>query len=350
MARVRFDALTAELGRGVRARRVLDRIDLDIADGTILAVLGPSGAGKSTLLRVVAGLEAPTSGRIVFDDRDVTALGPEQRDVGFVFQRFALYPHLDVAENIGFGLRVRHLPAATRDARVRALARVLQIEGLLARRPASLSGGEAQRVAIARALAIEPALLALDEPFSNLDARLRDDLRLELFRVQRAFATTTLFVTHDQSDALSFADAIAVVRAGRIEQVGAPREIYDRPATEFVARFVGSPPMGFLRGPLPALDGAFVASANPRYGIRPEHVRSGGAGDVELEGIVRAVEDRGAVAYARLETPSGEVTCGFRHDERAPREGERLAVAFDRAHVHAFDGESGRRLEAIARV
>ena len=238
----------------------LDGLSIEVGAGELLAVLGPSGSGKSTALRVVAGLESPDAGRVLVGGRDVTHVAPARRDVAMVFQSFALFPHLTVRENIGFGLAARKAPAAERERRVSEAAAVLGLEDLLARRPHALSGGERQRVALARALAGRPKVLLMDEPLSNLDAPLRERARSEIRRLHRETGATVVYVTHDQAEALSLGERVAVLEGGRLRQVGAPEDVYDRPATSFVARFVGSPPMnlvearaqdGVLRGPGP---------------------------------------------------------------------------------------------------
>ncbi|MGH2897136.1 MAG: ABC transporter ATP-binding protein, partial [Solirubrobacteraceae bacterium] len=253
-----LDALEKRYG----ALRALAGLSLAVAEGELLAVLGPSGSGKSTALRVVAGLERVDSGRVLIGGRDVTALEPARRDVAMVFQSFALFPHLTVRDNIGFGLAARRAPAAERARRVMEAAQVLGLEGLLDRRPQALSGGERQRVALARALAGRPAVLLMDEPLSNLDAPLRERARTEIRRLHRETGATVVYVTHDQAEALSLGERVAVLDGGRLRQIGTPDEIYERPADSFVAGFVGSPPMnlvsvqvagGVLRGPEPVV-------------------------------------------------------------------------------------------------
>ena len=226
----------------------LDGIDLEVPDGTFCVVVGPSGCGKSTLLRVVAGLEDADSGTVRIGEEDVTGASPRDRDVAFVFQSYALYPHLSVRGNLEFPLRVRGVPAAERDRRVREAAELLRIAELLDRKPRELSGGQRQRVAIGRAVVRRPRLFLFDEPLSNLDARLRSRMRLELVELHRRLATTSLYVTHDQAEAMTLAEMVVVIDRGRIHQVGSPREIYDRPADRFVADFVGSPAMNVFEG------------------------------------------------------------------------------------------------------
>jgi multiple sugar transport system ATP-binding protein len=245
MAGIVLTGLVKEFPGGVRA---LDGLDLEIADGEFFALLGPSGCGKTTLLRTIAGLEPPTAGTVHIGARDVTRLAPGARDVAMVFQDYALFPHMTVAENISYPLKVRRRSRAERDARAAEVGGQLGLDALLARRPAALSGGQQQRVALARAVAVRPAVFLFDEPLSNLDARLRLEARTFLKRLQREVAVTTVFVTHDQAEALALADRIAVLDAGRVCQVGTPREVFGRPATTFVANFIGSTPMNLLPG------------------------------------------------------------------------------------------------------
>ncbi|MBN1675588.1 MAG: ABC transporter ATP-binding protein [Kiritimatiellae bacterium] len=235
--------------------RAVDDVSLDIADGELFFLLGPSGCGKTTLLRTVAGFTPPDSGSVLFDADDVTAMAPHKRNTGMVFQNYALWPHMTVAQNVGFGLTVpgRKTPAAERAARVDDMLRTVHIDTLAGKRPNQLSGGEQQRVALARALVIRPACLLLDEPLSNLDAKLRLEMRLEIKRIVKEAGVTTLYVTHDQKEALSMADRCAVMRRGRVEQVGRPDDLYKRPASRFVADFVGE--TNLIDGTLTARDG-----------------------------------------------------------------------------------------------
>jgi multiple sugar transport system ATP-binding protein len=245
MADIVLNGLVKEFPGGVRA---LDDLDLTIVDGEFFALLGPSGCGKTTLLRTIAGLEPPTGGTVHIGERDVTRLQPGARDVAMVFQDYALFPHMTVSENIAYPLKVRRRSRSERDARAVEVGAQLGLDALLARRPAALSGGQQQRVALARAVAVQPSAFLFDEPLSNLDARLRLEARTFLKRLQRELAVTTVFVTHDQAEALALADRIAVMEAGRIRQVGTPREVFGRPASTFVANFIGSTPMNLLDG------------------------------------------------------------------------------------------------------
>ncbi|HEX6075659.1 MAG TPA: ABC transporter ATP-binding protein [Micromonosporaceae bacterium] len=314
MAGIALRALSKEFPGGVRA---VDGLDLDIADGEFFALLGPSGCGKTTLLRTIAGLERPTGGDVLIGGRRVTHLSPGKRDVAMVFQDYALFPHMDVIDNIGYPLRIRGM---ARDARERHAADVggqLGLEGLMARRPAALSGGQQQRVALARAVACRPQVFLFDEPLSNLDARLRLEARTFLKRLQRQLGVTTVFVTHDQAEALALADRIAVMEAGRIRQLGTPREVFGRPANLFVANFIGSTPMnlipGTVRGDRIEVAGQRVAvPAEIRsrladgdavvFGIRPEYVTlSVTPADGGLRGVVSIVENLGSSALVSVE-------------------------------------------------
>jgi multiple sugar transport system ATP-binding protein len=248
---VRYRAVSKRFG-GVDA--LLD-LDLDVPDGTFLALLGPSGCGKTTALRILAGLEEPTAGRVHIGERDVTRLQPKDRDVAMVFQSYALYPHKSVADNIAYPLKVRKVPAAERDRRVGEVASMLSIDTLLDRMPRQLSGGQRQRVALARAIVREPRAFLMDEPLSNLDAQLRLQMRIEIKRLQKQLGVTTLYVTHDQVEAMTMADLVAVMRDGRLQQLAPPAALYASPVNLFVARFCGSPPMNVLHGDV--ADGAF---------------------------------------------------------------------------------------------
>ncbi len=244
---------------------VLKGIDLEVADGEFVVFVGPSGCGKSTLLRVIAGLEDATSGRVVIDGKDVTATPPAKRGIAMVFQTYALYPHLTVKNNMGLGLKQAGTPAAEIEKRVAEASAMLSLDPYLQRRPAELSGGQRQRVAIGRAVVREPELFLFDEPLSNLDAALRVNTRLEIAQLHRRLKATMIYVTHDQVEAMTLADRIVVLNGGRIEQIGAPMELYNSPANEFVAGFIGSPKMNFI-------DGARLGESVKTVGVRPEHI------------------------------------------------------------------------------
>ncbi|MFI7702528.1 ABC transporter ATP-binding protein [Nonomuraea sp. NPDC049480] len=309
---ITLNGLTKVFPGGVRA---LDGIDLAIADGEFFALLGPSGCGKTTLLRSIAGLETPTSGTIGIDGRDVTSLPPGARDVAMVFQDYAIFPHMDVTANIAYPLRIKKVPRAQRTTRAAEVAARLSLTELLRRRPGELSGGQQQRVALARAIACHPAAFLFDEPLSNLDARLRLEARTFLKRLQRELAVTTVFVTHDQAEALALADRIAVMSQGRMAQVGTPAEIFHRPATTFVASFIGSTPMNLLTAEvtpsaLHVAGATFPAPAgltpgdHVTYGVRPEYMdlsRTERPG--AFPGTISVLENLGTHTLVTLEAP-----------------------------------------------
>lgn len=307
----------------------VDDIGIGVHRGEIVVVVGPSGSGKTTLLRLVTGLLRPSAGRIDVQGQDITGVPPERRPVALVFQGFALFPHLDVASNIAFGLRVRKVPHRDREARVREVSERLGIEGLLRRRPSEISGGERQRVALARALVRDPLVFCLDEPLSSLDPLLRAGARRDLDRILRQDGRCALWVTHDQAEAMTLADRVAVMRDGRIEQFGTPRDLYDTPATEFVASFIGSPPMSVLPAGTAGLEGPAGAVS---VGVRPEHVRLV-PGDAAL---VVAVDDLGHERIAELDVGDGVLLARVSRTERVER-GQRTGFEVERAHVHAFD-------------
>ena len=327
------------VGKRFGAVGALAGVDLEAADGELLVVLGPSGSGKTTLLRIVAGLEAVDEGRVLIGGRDVTDLAPARRNVSMVFQTYALFPHMTAAENIGFGLAVREVPKAEARSRVAAAAALVGCEHLLDRRPAELSGGERQRIALARALVRDPDAFLLDEPLSNLDAELRVGMRSELKALHARVGATMLYVTHDQTEALTLGDRVAVMRDGAVAQVGTPDEIWRAPADRFVARFVGSPPMNLLPGGGPLRPEGLPAGAF-EVGVRPEHVRVGDGG---VQGIVRLVEPVGSEAFLRVEV--GDATIVARVDAASrPAEGEAVRLTVRREDVHLFDTETGRRV------
>jgi ABC-type sugar transport system ATPase subunit len=314
----------------------LDGVDLEAIDGELLVVVGPSGCGKSTLLRCIAGLEPVDDGVIRIGDRDVTRIRPAARNVAMVFQSYALFPHLTVRENIAFGLVVREEPKAEVRARVAEASELVGVEALLDRRPFELSGGERQRVALARALVRHPDAYLLDEPLSNLDAGTRVQMRTELRRLHREVGATMLHVTHDQVEALTLGDRIAVMDAGRVRQVGTPDELYSRPRDRFVAAFLGTPAMNFL---LPqAARPFFPVPQGIVVGVRPEHVR------VVPNGVrtrVEIVEVAGSDAFVHVDRG---LIAKLPADER-PAEGDEVGIAIDRAGVHLFDDASGERVE-----
>jgi len=348
MAEIRLEGLRKRYGQV----EVVRGIDLHVPDGRFTVLVGPSGCGETPTLRMIAGLVEPTAGRIFIGGRDVTHLEPKDRDVAMVFQNYALYPHLRVFDNIAFGLRARGVDRAEVRRRVLEAADLLGLTELLDRRPGQLSGGQQQRVAIGRAIVREPAAFLVDEPLSNLDAKLRSDTRAELKRIQRELGATVVYVTHDQEEAMALADEIVVMREGRIEQRGTPAEVYARPATEFVGTFIGSPSMNVLPGRVE--DGAFVwgplrvegvaaaPGAEVRLGVRPEDVRP--AGSVPLERAtapftarVEVVERLGPRAVLTLSVGGGNVRAVLGADEaEGLREGEERRFVIDRGAVHLF--------------
>src|SRR5262249_34842617 len=314
MAAIHLDKVEKVYPNGHVARRGLD---LDIADGEFLVLVGPSGCGKSTALRIVAGLEAPTGGHVFIGDRDVTALPPQERDLAMVFQSYALYPHKTVRENLEFGLRVRKTPAAVIAERVGNAAKILDVHQLLDRKPGQLSGGQRQRVALGRAIVRQPQAFLLDEPLSNLDAKLRIQTRAELARLHRHLRATMLYVTHDQEEAMTLGDRLAVLREGKLQQVASPLEIYRRPANAFVAGFVGSPSMNFFSCTVQRQNGHLqlgspyfsvpldesavgLKSESVLLGIRPQDIRLVDAENADARAQVDVIQPLGNEALVHL--------------------------------------------------
>jgi ABC-type sugar transport system ATPase subunit len=328
----------------------VDALSLQIPDGQFSILVGPSGCGKTTVLRMVAGLETPDAGRVIIGERDVTHLPPRDRDVAMVFQNYALYPHLTVAANIGFGLRMRRMPAPDIAARVRDAAESLGIGDLLGRRPAQLSGGQRQRVALARAIVREPSVFLFDEPLSNLDAQIRAQTRAELVRLQRRLGTTVLYVTHDQVEAMTMADRVAVMNLGRLEQVAPPLAIYQSPASLFVAAFVGSPSINRWLGRVVRSDtGMAFAGAIPlqvgapemasaTLAVRPEHVRIG-APDAAVSGAVTLVESLGPETLVHLTLASGEGAVARVAGAYSLPIGAVVPVSVDPRHALLYDAD-----------
>ena len=315
----------------------LSSLSLTVEAGELVTVLGPSGSGKSTALRVVAGLEKPDAGVVRIGDRDVSAVEPSARGVAMVFQSFALFPHLSVEDNIAFGLRARGASRDEARARAAAVAGPLGLEGMLSRRPAQLSGGERQRVALARGLAGEPDVLLLDEPLSNLDARLRAEARAEIRRVQEATGVTTLYVTHDQDEALALGHRVAVLAGGELQQVGTPDEVYDRPANRFVASFVGEPPMNLIDAPAARTLG-IDAPDRAVVGFRPEDVVADGSSSLTARCLL--VERQGPDAVWRLAV--GDLVIVGRGN--GVSEGDDVPIAVRSSGVRLFDAGTGEAL------
>jgi multiple sugar transport system ATP-binding protein len=339
---------------GAGASAAVRAIDLTIASGEVLVLVGPSGCGKSTTLRMVAGLEQPDGGEIRIDGRPMNGVPPQDRDVAMVFQGYALYPHMKVREILAFPLRMRGIDATTQRRKVDEAAAMLGLGKLLDRRPGELSGGERQRVAMGRAIVRSPKVFLFDEPLSNLDAALRAELRVELSSLVRELRTTALYVTHDYVEAMTIGDRIAVMRGGRLEQVGSPREVYGRPATSFVAGFLGTPPMNVVEI---ARDGAEIlvagarmpaADVDPRatlVGVRPEHLRLDGLGGepaLRIEATVAAVEPLGAESHLSLEASGARLRARIAGID-APERGASIVAHIAPRDLHWFDGE-GRRI------
>ncbi len=342
------------VGKRFGAAQVIHDVGFDVADGEFVVFVGPSGCGKSTLLRMICGLETVSEGDVLIDDERVNDLPAAQRGLALVFQSYALYPHMTVYQNMAFGLENLRMPKAQIAARVAEAARTLQLEPYLQRKPTALSGGQRQRVAIGRCIVREPRIFLFDEPLSNLDAELRVGMRGELAQLHRRLGTTMIYVTHDQVEAMTMADKIVVLRAGRVEQVGKPLELYNAPANRFVAGFIGSPRMNFLEGrfgepdaqgatvEVPGL-GAFQTAVRPdratvgqacTLGIRPEHLRTGLCGVNDVTGDIASVEQLGGLSYVRLERPDvtvqvpGQTGLGF---------GGRAEIHLPVDAIHVFD-------------
>jgi sn-glycerol 3-phosphate transport system ATP-binding protein len=318
----------------------VDTLDLEIADGELMVLVGPSGCGKSTALRMIAGLEGPTSGTILIGERDMAGLSPGARDVAMVFQSYALYPHMTVRDNLAFPLRRRRMARDEIGRRVAATAEMLELGDLLRRKPAQLSGGQRQRVAMGRALIREPVAFLLDEPLSNLDAKLRTELRAELKRLHARLGTTMVYVTHDQIEAMTLGDRIAVMDRGRLQQVGTPNEIYRTPCNLFVARFVGSPAMNILPGPLVG------RGADVTAGVRPEamHRARELPGGIPLELEAEVVEPLGSDVYVHGYAGGEPVVARLPGNVQVSA-GDRLPLAVDPADLHLFDRETELRRE-----
>jgi multiple sugar transport system ATP-binding protein len=336
---------------------VVHGVDLSIADGEFVALVGPSGCGKSTLLRMLAGLEPVTGGEIRIGGSRVNELRPKDRDIAMVFQNYALYPHKTVRANMGFSLKLRGFPADAISTRVDAAAETLGLSQLLERYPRQLSGGQRQRVAMGRAIVRDPKVFLFDEPLSNLDAKLRVQMRTEIKALHQRLRTTAIYVTHDQIEAMTMADRIVVLQNGRVEQIGTPLELYDRPVNRFVAGFIGSPAMNLLPGRIEnngiTLDGGTVipgSGAIPErargrdvlLGIRPEHLAmSSGPG---LEAVVEVVEPTGIDTFV-LFGLNGKNVAGVFRDRIALSPGANVSLSFDPQKAHVFDANSGRRLD-----
>ncbi|ASC71146.1 ABC-type sugar transport system [Halomicronema hongdechloris C2206] len=362
MARVRLEGITQRFGTAT----AIQDITLAIPDGEFWVLVGPSGCGKSTILRTIAGLEPVQEGRLYIGDTLVNQIRARQRDVAMVFQNYALYPHMTVAENLAFGLRMRHRPIHERQEQVHKIARSLDIAHLLDRKPRKLSGGQQQRVALGRAIVRKPQVFLLDEPLSNLDAQLRDDTRAELKQLHRTFGITTIYVTHDQVEAMTLADQIVVLHQGRIQQIATPQAVYAHPANCMVAAFMGSPPMNLLeatveanglridgqRVPLPALDSQSTVSVGQRVivGLRPEHLQVSSESQASLGVTVTVVEPLGRETLVRTVLPDAHRTLPQSLNLQVsgkllPQPGERLWVQLDPAEIFLFDPITGNPVQ-----
>ncbi|MEO9527324.1 sn-glycerol-3-phosphate ABC transporter ATP-binding protein UgpC [Roseibium sp.] len=331
--------------------QVIKGIDLDIKDGEFVIFVGPSGCGKSTLLRLISGLEETSRGGIEIDGKDVTALPPSGRGLSMVFQSYALYPHMTVRENVGFGLKTAGIAKAEIDSKVNAAADVLKLDDYLDRRPKALSGGQRQRVAIGRAIVREPGAFLFDEPLSNLDAALRVEMRFEIARLHKSLGTTMVYVTHDQVEAMTLADKIVVLQGGVIEQVGSPRELYEHPDNLFVAQFIGSPKMNVLpcsvAGDRFSLDGhgaghyphAGSAQKPVRLGIRPEHMNIVGIDEGHCTGTIEVAEYLGADTFVYVALDGLDTVLVRISGAETVEEGARIGLRFDEARMHFFDAD-----------
>ena len=336
---------------------VIHGVSVSIADGEFVTLVGPSGCGKSTLLRMIAGLEGISGGAVKIGGRVVNNLAPKDRDIAMVFQNYALYPHKTVAENMSFALKLRNAPKAEIDQRVKRAAEILDITPYLKRFPRNLSGGQRQRVAMGRAIVRDPQVFLFDEPLSNLDAKLRVQMRAEIKELHQRLKTTTIYVTHDQVEAMTMADRIVVMRDGVVEQAGLPLDLYDRPATLFVAGFIGSPSMNFLRGTVRTDGGpSFLTEGGIRlplksapagvegrpcvYGVRPEHLSLGAAG---LEAVVTVTEPTGSETQVFAKLGDSKIVGVFRERVTA-KPGETLHLTPNLEAIHLFDAETGARL------
>ncbi|MBS3909819.1 MAG: ABC transporter ATP-binding protein [Actinobacteria bacterium] len=365
MGGVRFDRVTKLYGRITAVKDV----DFDAADGEFLVLLGPSGCGKTTILRLAAGLERPTHGRVYIDDADVTDIEPKDRNIAMVFQSYALYPHMDVGENLSFGLKMRGIPTDEREKRVNGIAGMLGIEHLLKRKPKELSGGEKQRVAVGRAIVRNPSVFLMDEPLSSLDAKLRVQMRAELLRLHRELGTTFLYVTHDQTEATMLGNRIAVINNGQVRQIGSPDEIYRNPVNLFVAGFIGTPPMNLVSATFYQKEKTFFSLGEAQVGIddrahealirngfhvgdkvvigiRPGDISAGlieTKDEPSLKGTIELVEVLGTEVFVHVQTQVGVLTA--KHvGNLSFRVGDAIRVSLKQNAIHIFDPETGNRI------
>ena len=364
------DVILKGIRKSFGATEVLHGIDLEVRDGEFVVFVGPSGCGKSTLLRIIAGLERITAGELFIGGRSVNDVPPAERKIAMVFQSYALYPHMSVYRNMAFGLKFAKIGKAEVDRRVRHAAEILRLTPLLDRKPAALSGGQRQRVAIGRAIVREPSVFLFDEPLSNLDAALRINTRVEIAKLHRELSATTIYVTHDQIEAMTLANKIVVLNQGRVEQVGSPLDLYHRPANLFVAGFIGSPQMNFIAAKVEAthsgsvilsVDGNEVALHGPplplgeqetvTLGIRPEHMTEGGDGAVKVEGEVEAVEHLGeaTLVYLRLANQTRLIVRAPDDTEATPGARYRASAPDRSIHLFRADGSALTRARQESR-
>ena len=353
MAKVEFRDVRKSYG----PLEVIHGVTTEVADGEFIVIVGPSGCGKSTLLRMVAGLESITAGEIVIGDRVVNTLEPKDRDIAMVFQNYALYPHMSVFENMAYGLKIRGFTKDDVRSRVNKAAEILELGPLLERKPRALSGGQRQRVAMGRAIVREPAVFLFDEPLSNLDAKLRVQMRFEIQKLHRRLGTTSLYVTHDQVEAMTLAQRMVVMNAGRAEQIGTPMEVYQNPATLFVAGFIGSPAMNFMParseggsrfsmlagGSVTAAIGGAEAGRAVTVGIRPEHLRPCDSRDAMVSGTVEMVEQLGADTLLHIGHGAGTIIARLLHGVHS-ESGSTLFLTADPSSVFLFDSATGARI------
>jgi multiple sugar transport system ATP-binding protein len=363
MARISLEHVDKVYPNGYVAARDLS---LEVVDRELLVLVGPSGSGKSTVLRLMAGLERVTDGVIRIGDRDVTDLPPQQRDIAMVFQNYALYPHMTVRENLAFGLAIRKQPREVIDRRVNDVAASLGLETLLDRKPAQLSGGQRQRVALGRAIVREPLAFLFDEPLSNLDAQLRVETRVELSRLHRKLGATMVYVTHDQSEALTLGDRIAVLKEGMLQQIATPMELYQRPANKFVAGFIGSPAMNFIEGVIQRSDTAIAATGLCTFkgidftldvpcdgdrrgrvflGVRPQHIEVAADGESKPRAEVGVVEPMGNEQIVYVTLSGGDKLVAVAPPEDIIRPGDIVSINIRAEGVHIFDATTGKRIE-----
>jgi len=359
MAEVRLRGIRKSYGE----TEVIHGVDCEIADGELVVVVGPSGCGKSTVLRMIAGLERITEGEIYIGERIVNHLEPADRDIAMVFQNYALYPHMSVYKNMAYGLKIRGMPKAEIDERVQRAAEILELGDYLQRKPRQLSGGQRQRVAMGRAIVREPSVFLFDEPLSNLDAKLRVQMRLEIKKLQERLNITSIYVTHDQVEAMTLGDRLMVLNKGVVEQLGSPLELYDRPETVFVAGFIGSPAMNLFEGAvradgtgielaggdvLPMPEGANGGNAGRpvTVGVRPEHLEIAPEGGI-VQLTVDVIEELGAdtIIHGKFGETGADISIRAQ-GLRAAKSGDVMPLRIAPAHVHVFDHETGRRLRA----